>query len=41
MAHPKGHHFPPRFRVALTTVIPGGKAIERLVALTVDACGPM
>jgi len=26
------------FRVALTTVIPGGKAIERLFALTVDAC---
>ena len=31
----------PFLGVALTTVIPGGKAIERLFALTVDACPPV
>jgi len=30
--------FPPRSGVAPTPVIPGGKAIERLFALMVDAC---
>ena len=29
---------PPCGEVALTTVIPGGKAIERPFALTVDGC---
>ena len=42
MAHPKAHHLPPPFfGVAPSTVIPGGKAIERLFALTVDECVSM
>ena len=41
MGHPLGHHLPLLGGVALTTVIPGGKAIERPFALMVDACVSM
>jgi len=39
MVHAKVHHFPPVSGVAPSAVIPGGKAIERLLALMVDECG--
>jgi len=38
MVHAKVHHFPSVFGVAPSTVIPGGKAIERFFALMVDEC---
>ena len=37
-AHENSHRLPSPAGVAPSTVIPGGKAIERLIALTVDAC---
>ena len=40
-AHENSPHLPSPEGVALTTVIPGGKAIERFFALTVDECTPV
>ena len=40
-AHENPHHLPSPSGVAPSTVIPGGKAIERLFALMVDECVSM
>ena len=40
-AHVNSHHLPSPPGVAPSTVIPGGKAIERPFALTLDACVSM